>query len=119
AQAINLMGTALQRYAREVQLVAAVPIPEEGSDAEKNLPGFLGPFLKTKLDGGPAGVSSAFVQLAFPWVRSMGSSGLPEDLESPDAVLAGVLARNALTRGSYRSAANLRLGDVYDVFPRL
>jgi hypothetical protein len=44
---------------------------------------------------------------------------LPEQLESPDGVLAGVLARNALTRGAFRTIAGLDLGDVYDALPVL
>ncbi|MBS1874268.1 MAG: phage tail sheath protein [Acidobacteria bacterium] len=117
ALAVNLLGTALKQNAREAQLVAAVPLPAAGSRAQRNLPEFLGKYLDRDLDGG--GVGSAFVQLAFPWVRTAGSVGLPEDLESPDAVLTGILARNALTRGSYRSVANLAMADVYDVSPRL
>ena len=38
---------------------------------------------------------------------------------SNDGVLTGVLARNALTRGAFRSAAGLHLADVYDVQPLL
>jgi hypothetical protein len=64
-------------------------------------------------------VASAFVQLVYPWVRTSGSGNLPEALESPDAVLIGILARNALTHGTYRSVAGLYLGDVYDVYPLL
>jgi phage tail sheath protein FI len=67
----------------------------------------------------PNGLASAFIQLAYPWVRTSVSAILPEGLESPDGVLAGMLARNALQNGAFRSAANLGVGDVYDVFPVL
>jgi uncharacterized protein len=59
------------------------------------------------------------VQLAFPWVRTTGSAALPDGLEPPDGALLGVLARNALTRGTYWSAAGLPLAEVYDVEPVL
>jgi phage tail sheath protein FI len=58
------------------------------------------------------------VQLAYPWARTPGSARLPEQLESPDGVLAGLLARSALQSGAWQSAAGLDLADVYDVFPR-
>jgi phage tail sheath protein FI len=59
------------------------------------------------------------VQLAYPWARTRGAGALPEGLESPDGVLAGVLARNALERGTFRSAAGQPLGSVVDVHPLL
>jgi phage tail sheath protein FI len=85
---------------REVQLIAAVPLTD-------------GPLAFTSAP------STAWLQLAYPWTRTPGSAGLPEQLESPDGVLAGVLARNALIDGTFRSAANRHLADVYDVYPVL
>src|SRR6185436_13338692 len=38
-------------------------------------------------------------------------------IESPDAVLVGLLARSALTRGAFYSGASLHLADVYDLYP--
>lgn len=120
-QAVRLTARLAARQRREIQVVAAVPLPVEGSAIEADLAAFLygqGWLAKAgeRLD---TGLASAFVQLAYPWVRTRGSNGLPEQLESPDGVLVGVLARNALARGTYRSAAGLPLGDVYDVHPRL
>jgi hypothetical protein len=123
AQAIRLTADLLARELRELQLVAAVPIPETGSTAHSDLLDFL-------LDGGYGplaahmsvrgdGIASAFVQLVYPWVKTAGSRQLPEQLEMPDAVFVGVLARNALLRGAFRSAAGLSLADVYEVFPSL
>jgi hypothetical protein len=100
---IGAIADWLSRYQREVQLVAAVPLPLVPSDvAIANL-----------------GISSAFVQLAYPWVETFGSGNLPEQLESPDAVLIGILARNALLRGTFRSAANSHLADVQRLYPVL
>jgi hypothetical protein len=102
----------------EAQLLAAVPMPLPDTATSS---GFIDrltrPFL-TEIDVGGARRSS-FVQLAYPWPRTRGSQALPEALESPDGVLAGVLARNALARGTYRSAAGLPLADVVDVVPKL
>jgi hypothetical protein len=129
AHALWLVANMISRQQREVQLVAAVPIPRQGTRAEGNLLDFLltnpedmtagrGPLAaspSTQLGG----LSSAFVQLAYPWVATPGSGNLPEGIESPDAVLAGMLARNALTRGSFHSAAGLGTADVHDIYPRL
>jgi len=123
ARALYLAADTIGRLQREVQLVASVPMPAAGASAEQDMlktltgpgDGWLGAL---RSDGVP-GLASAFLQLAYPWARTPGSVDLPEQLESPDAVLVGLLARNALTRGAFRSAANLPLGDVYDVHPSL
>ena len=123
AKALGIAADFLARNQREVQLVAALPIPEPGTAASQDILKFLtdggrGP-LAISLNQQSDSLSSAFVQLAYPWVRSPGSTNLPAQLESPDAVLAGILARNALMRGAFRSAANLHVADVYDVHPAL
>src|SRR5262249_37615481 len=58
-------------------------------------------------------------QLAYPWLRTGGSDLMPERLEAPEGVLAGMLARNALVRGTFHSAVPLYLPDVYDFDPHL
>lgn len=119
-KALQLVADLLSRQQREVQLIASVPLPEVDRDLltffTQPTPGFVPPLAIAVPD---EGLASAFVQLAYPWVQTPGSVNLPEQLESPDAVLAGVLARNALTRGSFRSAANLHLADVQQVYPIL
>lgn len=129
AHALWLVANMISRQQREVQLVAALPIPQRGIRAEEELLDFLlegtdsGQQTPGPLAAAPSvqlgGIASAFVQLAYPWVRTQGSANLPEGVESPDAVLCGILARNALVRGSFRSAAQLRLADVYEVYPAL
>ena len=118
--ALERVVSVLVRQRREVQLVASVPIPETGSRPDADLAAFLSAEV---LDHGPngygPGVASSFLQLAYPWARTPIAGSLPEGLESPDGVLTGVLARNALTRGAFRSAAGLHLADVYDVQPLL
>lgn len=129
ADVIEMMASFLRQRRREVQLLAAVPMPLQGSREE----GAFAPLIKELIDrrlsvdinpasldaDAPRGAASSFVQLVYPWVRSPGSARLPEGLEPPDAVLVGVLARNAITRGTFRSAAGLPLTDVIDVYPRL
>ncbi len=114
--------TLLSRHLREVQLVAAIPLPSPEASASASAQTWIAeeapyPFL---LAGGylPR-IQSAFVQLVYPWARTPGSAALPEGLESPEGVLVGVLARNALMRGTFRSAMNLGLVDVHELVPLL
>ena len=123
ARAVSLAASVLINRQREVQLVTGIPVPQAGEAAQAHL-------LKTLLDNGrgplsaqpdiqPDGIASAFVQLAYPWLRTSGSRDMPEGLENPEGVLTGILARNALGRGAYFSAAGMDLGDVFEVFPLL
>lgn len=129
ANALNIVARFIQQRRREVQLVAAVPLPAPGTPAERNLLSFLleGRFrrdddefpltaLADSLDTN-LGLSSAFVQLVYPWVSSPASLNLPQQLENPEGVLVGILARNALSQGTFRSAASAEMGDVYALFP--
>ena len=93
-----------QGDAREVLLVAALPLPQN--------PDRAGP--ETALTGA---ISSAFLELAYPWLKTTGSHVLLESLEPPDGALAGMLARNALTRGTFTSAARITPADIVDIFP--
>jgi uncharacterized protein len=122
ATAANLLGGMIARSQKEVQLVLALPLPKAGTQVERDCHGWLSDPVEGILDAeltesNRPGIASAFVQLAFPWVRTSGSNALPERLESPDGVLAGVLARNALMRGSFHSAAGLPLAEVSAVSP--
>ena len=120
ARAVLLITDLLARFQREVQLVAAFPQPEDSATATDLLRGAveLG-LLDQPMGVGPRSFSSAFLQLVYPWVRTPGSARLAEQLEPPDGVLAGVLARNALTHGTYVSAGNQPLGDVFEAVPAL
>lgn len=131
----TLQNFALQEsLIQEMQLIAAVPIPPEGSAAASDMLQYLS--VPGVMKGGdptdvlpqqflvapgadPAPRSSAFVQLVYPWLRTKGSVSLPEGLESPEGVLAGVLARNALTRGTFNSGTKIPVNDVFDIYPLL
>jgi hypothetical protein len=130
-QIVVLFSDARRAFPASPQIVAAVPLPDPSlvrsmSDdvvaAEDDMLKFLTPpgdLLDIAADVSPTGLASPLLQLVYPWAISAGSQNLPELLEPPDGVVAGVLARNALARGSFRSAALLSLGDVYDVSPAL
>lgn len=129
AGALEIVVTFLAMRARDAQLIAAIPLPEPGSVAEARFSARVKELIDRRIAGrlpvvtNPGertrGLASSFIQLAYPWLRTTASDALPERLESPDGVLAGVLARNALTRGTFLSAAGLGLADVYDVYPLL
>jgi uncharacterized protein len=65
------------------------------------------------------GISTAFLQLAYPWLKTTGSQVLLEGLEPPDGALTGILARNALTRGTFRSATKVTPAEIFDISPVL
>ncbi|MFN8468443.1 MAG: hypothetical protein U0X20_22990 [Caldilineaceae bacterium] len=122
-KAIQLATIFLGTYQRETQLIASLPIPQTGSDAELGplqlIAGLLAAPPDSPVGGRPTGSGSAFVQVAYPWVRTSASGPLPEGLESPDGVLAGMLARSALVRGAYATIAGQPPLDVYALVPAL
>ncbi len=125
ANAISLLGQFIADYRPDVQLIAAVPLPEETMQAMPNLleilhdpsPSTNQPGLGDPLD--IDGIASAYVQLCYPWTRTAGSDLLPGRLEPPDGGIAGMLARNAISRGAYRSITGMRQTDIIDLYPRL
>ena len=94
---------------REVQIIAAIPRPSDER---------IGADLLAQLRSLGI-VNSAFLQLVYPWLATKFSDDLPDGLEPPDGTLCGVLARNALARGTYRSVANQQLVLVTDARPSL
>jgi len=113
----------LSRYRRDVQLVASVPRPLASSgivdlfaflaDTEENGVLAAGPDLQRD------GIASVFAQLAYPWLQTVWSNDLAERVEPPEGVLVGLLARNALTEGAYRSAARITAASIADFAPSL
>jgi hypothetical protein len=129
----------LAANAREVQMVAAMPLPQAydvataaavaagtsaaalASDIHQVIDAQMSELLPADPTGALAmnSLSTAFLQLGYPWLKTTGSTTLLEALEPPDGVLAGLLARNALTRGAFTSATRTRPSEVYDVWPSL
>lgn len=130
ARAVRIAARMVAETSREVQVVAGIPIPRADVVAEMGVRRVAAQddllqyllarrYGDTGLQDPGFGIATAFVQLAYPWVRTAASGMLPEGLEPPEGTVAGILARNALSRGSYRSAAGLDVGDVWDVHPIL
>jgi hypothetical protein len=123
-------------HRREVIFVAALPLPHVDArrvvsggwtHAESDMLGFLrraGAFEPAdSFDAGNTASASAFVQLAYPWLRTQVATDLPESVEPPDGLLAGLMAANALSRGTFHSVAGRfsqpLLFDVHDTLPRM
>jgi Bacteriophage tail sheath protein len=109
------------RPLREIQFIASVPLPDDGEKGFDLMRLLVaeGQLLAQSAREDSAGAASAFLQLAYPWLRTEAARGLPEQLEGPDGVLAGLLADNALTRGTFRSATHRTVREVFDVLPPL
>jgi uncharacterized protein len=132
AAAVTTIGRVLQRDCREVQFVAAVPLPEDEALLRAH-PDVLGlPPARRRREVAErsfasraaqwehaASIQTAFVQLAYPWLETRESIRLPGGVEAPDAMLAGLLASNALTRGSWRSIAREPVFGVINLEPIL
>lgn len=118
---VEEFGRFLARECREVQLVVALPIPVVDADVPETFPA-RSLYLHRSAEAQWAEVArlrTAFVQVAYPWLRPSGGSRLPEGLESPDGTLVGLLAGNALSRGTQRSALNLPVRGIAGVEPVL
>jgi hypothetical protein len=121
----------LATWDRELLLLAALPLPlvdtvdhTGTTHAQADMLAWLQSLGVLRADGstGSGADASAFVQLAWPWLRTQAASDdLPEGLESPDGVLAGLVAGGALQRGSFRSVAGDTsqplLRDIADALP--
>lgn len=121
AQVIHQLAQFVARYRPDVQLIAAVPLPEDADAGLFNLLKLMHreSWLSGTLETNDKSIASAFVQLCYPWLLTAGSERLPQRLEPADASLAGMLARNAITRGAYRGLAGLGQTDARDLYPQL
>jgi uncharacterized protein len=134
-----------QLHLREIQFVAAFPLPQDLDAAQaaenpssgeiaQDIHDVIGAYLPEQVLPGngvltltplqvpaysPLNISSAFLQLGYPWLKTSGSNLLLEQLEPPDGALAGLIARNALTRGSFTSATKIVPAEIYEVVPAL
>jgi hypothetical protein len=123
-------------HRRDMQLLAGLPMPRRESDAAAGLLGFMHqrgwlsgalsaqvcPALSaglTDAEKEACSIASAFVQLGYPWLQAGYAGDLPANLEPPEGVMAGLLARNALTRGTFCSATALPIHDLVAVAPPL
>lgn len=126
--------TSNQLHLREIQFVAAFPMPQDldpATAAENPSSAEIAQDIHEVIaaqmpeTAPPQGmvvtgnISSAFLQLAYPWLKTSGSGILLESLEPSDGVLAGLLARNALVNGTFTSATKITPAEVYDISPAL
>ena len=95
------------QHRSDVILLAALPLPVR--DNSILTPVFFQQVLVAKGGHKTQVGENQLLQLVFPWLETRASASQPEGLQNPDGALAGVLARNALTRGAFRSAADLPL----------
>ncbi len=127
SDAVGRVRERLVRHHREVLLIASLPLPAAGlrsggfaADAD-----YLGYLDAAGVLGDPSSshdgraTASAFVQYAWPWLRTRHGLDLPGRLEPPEGILCGEIARNALARGTFRSVAGRVLRAVYDTEPRV
>jgi uncharacterized protein len=138
AAILNYLSTGVQTHQphlREIQFVTSFPIPQDNDPAtaaedpsSSEIAQDIHNVIKAQMpeqvlvpgSGVPPGnISSCFLQLAYPWLKTSGSGILLESLEAPDGALAGLLARNALSRGTFTSATKITPSEIYDVFPAL
>lgn len=105
--AVGLLDNAGRAFhRRDVQFVASLPLPGEG----RELPAPVQWIEWMSREGwltrdGAQALLSDRLQLAYPWLRTGDSADAQGGIEAPEGTLAGVLARSALERGAYRSAA--------------
>src|SRR5271165_1472047 len=138
ASSVNtILEYRLENNIREIQFVAAFPLPqdldvaaaaEDPSSAvlaqdihdviSNQMPENIQPGVDTQPPPDP-GLSTAFLQLSYPWLKTTGSHVLNESLEPPDGALVGILARNALTRGAFTDATKIVPAEISDVWPSL
>jgi hypothetical protein len=129
AGAVSVAVAFLRRHRPEAQFVAALPLLLEGGrgpgvSAQNPLARLYEERL-LRVEQSSLGLThpafepltSAFLQLATPWLKTLGSSQSPGEVEPPDGALAGLLARNALARGTFRSAAGAALPYAFDLLP--
>ena len=104
-------------YRRDVVLIGALPLMANAAAHREPL-AYLEQQNVLLADGLlPDRASSAFVQLAYPWLSTRAAADLPELLEPPDGLLAGVIAAGAMARGTFRSVAGTLLPAVVDTEP--
>lgn len=99
-------------HRRDVMLVAALPLPlaSSGLDrGEESNPLLLLAAKDAVIPGttlfATDHVGSARLQLAYPWAVTQASRRCPEGVESPEGAFAGLVAKRALAKGAFHSAA--------------
>jgi hypothetical protein len=132
ATCVTGVAALVRRHAPEVQFVASLPLPiddaalrtapamRDVAAADRTRAIAAEVFAARSAQHQQAGViQTAFVQLAYPWLHTRESARLPGGVEPPEALLTGVLANNALTQGTWRSAAHQPISGIAGLEPTL
>ncbi len=126
-QGLDIWGRTLRRalrrlhaWRRDIQLLAALPLMTEELAAQGEVLSELHRrrWLSGEWPDG-ASLASPRLQLVYPWLDAAYGGDLPQGLEPGEGALAGLLARNALSRGTWRNASGLALAGVRGLAPRL
>ncbi|SMF27547.1 Phage tail sheath protein FI [Alteromonadaceae bacterium Bs31] len=112
---------------RELQFVCSLPLPQKNEMLSRRsvLPflyrsrGLDQPVWFSKSQSAPGRLESAFLQINYPWLKTAYDNRLPQGLEPGEGSLIGLLARNALIRGTFRSAVPVSAQLIVDVYPKL
>ena len=106
-------------HRRDVMVISSLPIPEAGlsmpSGSEQWPLEVLAETGNAGTDEAPLAlfdadaIGNARLQLGYPWMATVDAARCPEQLQSPEGALAGLIARSALEQGGFRSAAGRRL----------
>jgi uncharacterized protein len=133
---LAILGYLSQNGIREIQFIAAFPLPQDLDPAAasenpssdllaQDIHDVIAANLKENIQDGDTsspqdpGLSTAFLQLTYPWLKTTGSWVLNESLEPPDGALAGIQARNALSRGAFMDATKVVPAEIFDLWPSL
>jgi hypothetical protein len=120
---LSPVRTVAQR--RDVMVLATLPLPSRraGSVPHGSEGWPLALLDDADVPGGPllarTRIGSARLQVAYPWIETDDSGMLPEGVQAAEGVLAGALARTALRKGAFRSAAGTALATVRRALPEL
>jgi hypothetical protein len=124
--AIGRVRAFIDLWRRDTLLVAALPLPIPDAatatgatlHAQADWFGFLQRVgILGDDDTDDRRPRNALSQLLWPWLRTTRSTDLPQFLESPEGSFLGVLAANAISRGTFRSVAGTRLPDAIACVP--
>lgn len=125
-----LTGASPAAQRRDVQLIAALPLPRDELastltlqprvGASARVEDWLAPWLSVSADGDDSVGSDlrhTQLQLTWPWLRTQRSDDLPQLIEPPDGACAGALAAQTLRAGAFRSFALTAAVGVIDTVP--
>jgi uncharacterized protein len=113
-------------HRRDVMVVGALPLPlaSSGFDrGEERNPLLILAERGTAIPGqtlfAADQIGNARLQLAYPWLKTEAARVCPEEVESPEGAFAGLVAKRALAKGAFHSAAGQQPAVVRGLLPTL